>query len=628
MGKYKREVTAYLLDHLDVIDVVGSVVPLKRAGRNHKGLCPFHNEKSPSFVVSDERQTYHCFGCGASGSAINFVMQSENLGFLDALEQLAERYSVDIAQFLETDFAKKEANTKDLYDVMKQAARLYYQSLTESKEAKAYFQDRGLSEKVMKQFGLGFAPDSWDFCLKGLKKYGIKEEQMLSCGLIVKKENGGYYDRFRNRVMFPIFDHRGRVVAFGGRVLDDSVPKYLNSPETPIFYKSNTLYGLNVARKSNTKENRVILVEGYMDVITLHQYGYVNTVASLGTALTEGHVKQLSRLYKEVIFAYDGDEAGRNAIIKSLDVFKGYHLKVKVLDMGDVKDPDELLKVHGKEGFDKQIDLAMNTIEFSVKRLEKGYNLKDDEDRLQFLSEAYKMIAGLTSDSEREVYLNHLAERIGLSAGNVIADFNREQGSAIQVEETAREHHHDVDEGEDDGWYGVDFEPPEDLDGEDLSYEISDTPLINTSKLLTIEKAVLKSALMSKGYVQIIETQLQNGFYYEANADLFTEIKRYYSSFDAFEIMQAAEYFAIEQVKKLKEILFDVAFVGSSQDVEKLLKLHKKLYYEARIKEVDSFIQKLKMTPGDDANLKYREKLVERIKLQKELSQVTKLLQG
>ncbi|PID80315.1 MAG: DNA primase, partial [Clostridiales bacterium] len=270
MAKYKREVTEYIKDRVDIIDVIGSSVSLKKTGRNYKGLCPFHSEKTPSFVVSQERQFYHCFGCGKSGSIFNYVMETENVDFLDALESLAERYGIDLTPFIESDQGRqKYDNRQRLYDVMQSAARYYFKQLGGSQVARQYLQGRQLSDATARHFGLGYAPDGWQNIIEFAERAGFTRRELLDCGLILKNEQSRYYDRFRNRLMFPIFDRRGRVVAFGGRVLDDGLPKYLNSPETTIFHKSNVLYGLNFAKKRINKEKSVILVEGYMDVIAL-----------------------------------------------------------------------------------------------------------------------------------------------------------------------------------------------------------------------------------------------------------------------------------------------------------------------------------------------------------------------
>lgn len=704
MGKYKREVTEYVLDRISILDVVGQSIELKRAGRNHKGLCPFHGEKTPSFIVSEERNNFHCFGCGVSGNAIGFVMQKENMGFLDALEYIADRFNLDLEPFLEKENAKKESDTKPLYEIMRQAALFFYHSLGQYPDAKGYLTDRGLSPSILKQFGLGFAPQGWDNLLKHLKKQGVSEDMLFQCGLVVKKETGGYYDRFRNRVMFPIFDHRSRVVAFGGRVLDDSVPKYLNSAESRIFYKSQTLYGLNVARKHQDPRRRVIVVEGYMDTITLHQYGFTNTVATLGTAMTELHAKELKKLYDEVIFAYDADEAGQNAIARSLPVLKGVGLRVKVLDMGDAKDPDELIKRHGADKFKEAIEKAMNTIDFSLKRLEKGYNLHDDEQRLVFLKEAYQFIAALESQAERDVYLENLAKRteishlalqedfaVALKSGKLTKELPKPQQRPMedkghsegraQVEGKSQgegkaltsgknrqdansQHRKNSETDQEDLMMDLGSIDPEDLadlmdsmplellddnfqhemppemendralgetSQKDISKkrsEIVPPPLINDPKLVTIEKAVLKCALVSKIFFHRVEQRMYWGFFHASFERDFEAIRHYYGDNDVFDPVMAIETQALDLVERLKDVSVDSTQVTTVGDVDKLLGFHHKHFCEAKIKLIDLELQSLKLKPGQDAALVAREKMVARVALSKELAQAVRELQS
>lgn len=680
MGKYKREVTEYVLDRVSIVDVVGHAIELKRAGRNHKGLCPFHGEKTPSFIVSEERNNFHCFGCGASGNAIGFVMQKENMGFLDALEYIADRFNLDLEPFLEKENAKKESDTKPLYEIMRQAALFFYHSLGQYPDAKGYLIDRGLSPSILKQFGLGFAPPGWDNLLKHLKKQGVSEEMLFQCGLVVKKETGGYYDRFRNRVMFPIFDHRSRVVAFGGRVLDDSVPKYLNSAESRIFYKSQTLYGLNVARKHQDPKRRVIVVEGYMDTITLHQYGFTNTVATLGTAMTELHAKELKKLYDEVIFAYDADEAGQNAIARSLPVLKAVGLRVKVLDMGDAKDPDELIKRHGADKFKEAIEKAMNTIDFSLKRLEKGFDLHDDEQRLVFLKEAYQFIAALESQAERDVYLENLAKRTEISHLALQEDFAAALKSGKLIKElpkplsrpTENNGQADIKSQSNLGTDQIDLDmdlesgsiDPEDLadlmdsmplellddnfqhemppemendrvhdqsSQKDISKKRTETvvpPLINDPKLVTIEKAVLKCALVSKIFFHRVEQRMYWGFFHASFERDFEAIRHYYCDNDVFDPVMAIETQALDLVERLKDVSVDSTQVATVNDVDKLLGFHHKHFCEAKIKLIDLELQALKLKPGQDAALVAREKMVARVALSKELAQAVRELQS
>lgn len=607
MAKYNHEVRNYLLDHIDIIQVISGVVSLKRAGRNHKGLCPFHSEKTPSFSVSADRQFYHCFGCGAAGNAIDFIMQSENLDFLDALETLAERYSVDISQFLEQSNQRNYDDKKIMYAIMKEAARLFFKQLANHENARAYLTKRGLSEKIMRKFGMGFAPDSWDFLLKALKSAGYNEAQLLQCGLVVKNERGRYYDRFRNRIIFPIFDRRGRVVAFGGRVVDDSVPKYLNSPETPIFYKSNVLYGLNFAQKSANRSRRVYLVEGYMDVIALQQFGYDHAVASLGTALTEHHIKQLDRLYEEVVFAYDMDNAGQKAIAGSLEAFKKTKLKVSIIDMGDAKDPDELLRAKGRDALQKYVGDAMNIVEFSMKRLAAGYNLKDEDDKMRYLQSVYASLEQSASEVQRELYISRLAKELQLNKQAIVNDYHLwQQTHQIKTSKPIDRHTERLSD------------TPKNIV---VDSEIAKDDLPNETNLYRIEKALLKMMLVDVANVDMIITQCEK-FYYKVLETLKNGILSYYKHAPKYEFERAIDHFEIEQLKLLQAI-DDVQLDGqTTHAVDKTLMTHQKYLLEMTIKDLDSQLQRLSLSSDPADDLKLRATLSERSQLAKQLTNV------
>ncbi len=604
MAKYKHEVTEYIVDHIDIVDLIGSSVTLKKAGRNYKGLCPFHSEKTPSFVVSQEKQFYHCFGCGKSGNAIGFVMETENMGFIDTLETLAERYRLDLTPFIIDDSSKKRYDNKTkLYNVMKQVARYYYSQLSEAPSALKYIEKRGIDRVVARTFGLGFARDVWDDMIKLAKREGYSQRDMLDCGLILKNEQSRYYDRFRNRLMFPIFDRRGRVVAFGGRVLDDALPKYLNSPETIIFHKSNVLYGLNFARKHINDKKSVILVEGYMDVITLHQYGYKNAVASLGTALTVHHVKQLDRIYDEVIFAYDGDAAGRAAIMKSLDVFKGTNLKVKIIAMGDYKDPDEVLQHSGADGFAKLIDNAQDTLTFSLDYIQRDYNIDNYDGRLAFLKASFQHIYALQSRSERQIYIEKLAERLKLNVNSVTYDYKKWQANQKNNKQ-------------------VSLQQPNQTE-----LEVNDaaqfSALQESSKLYRIEQALLAGLI--NGFVDIVQFNNKiEALYYAQLDELVTALADYYQRHQAFDLEQAINELSLEQLRLIEAIkIIDVDW-QDNHTFAKLAFSHRKLVLIEARKDIDQQIAKYKIMPSESAKLQLRELFVKRSAIQSELAQLNK----
>ena len=342
-----EEILEKIKSQNDIVDVISERVRLRKAGRNFTGLCPFHNEKTPSFSVSQEKQIYKCFGCGEAGNVISFVMKDKNLPFVEAVKYLANRANIPLE--MHNGEKSKSAKKKDLlYRVNVEAAKFFFSNLMNNQNAKEYFLNRGIKEETIKKFGLGFANDSWNSLMFYLRKKGINDVLLEEAGLIsVNKEKGRKYDRFRNRVMFPVFDYQGKVIGFGGRVLDDSKPKYLNSPETLVFQKGTNLYGLNFALKHNMSERYFVIVEGYMDLISLHQYGITNVVASLGTALTINQARLLKRYADKVIISYDADMAGQMATLRGLEILRTAGFDVRVLNIPQGKDPDEYVRSNG-----------------------------------------------------------------------------------------------------------------------------------------------------------------------------------------------------------------------------------------------------------------------------------------
>ncbi len=397
----------------DIVEVVSRYVQLKKSGANYFGLCPFHNEKTASFSVSQDKQIFHCFGCGAGGGAIRFVMQMEGLEYPDAVRFLAQQYHLPVRETQQRN--KRESQRRErLQSLCTEAARFFYDQLQKPENAavKGYFVRRGLSRKTMNRFGLGYAPDSFDSLLTAMAEKGYSKEELLAAGLAACSDKGHYYDKFRNRVMFPIIDIRGNVIAFGGRVMDDSKPKYLNSPETDLFHKSRNLFAMNLARKS--KAEYFLLAEGYMDVIALHQAGFDSAVASLGTSLTEEQARLLSRHTSQVIICYDADEAGQRAAQRAIDILKHAGLGVKVLKIPGAKDPDEFIREHGADAFRSLLEKSENHIEYRIERIRFRYNLREDEGRIGFVREAAGEIARLESPIEREVYAGRVADMAGV----------------------------------------------------------------------------------------------------------------------------------------------------------------------------------------------------------------------
>ena len=402
-----------LIARTDIVDLVSESVRLTKKGRNYWGLCPFHSEKTPSFSVSADKQIYKCFGCGKGGGAINFVMELDNLPFRDAVALLAKRAGLEVPDSGYSAGAKERR--EKLLAINKQAARAFHRWLytPEGAEGLAYLQRRGLSRRTLTSFGLGFAPNRWDALIQELGQQGYDKRDLLDAGLAVNNQDGRIYDRFRNRVMFPIIDIRGEVIGFGGRVMDDSTPKYLNSPDTPVYNKSRNVFALNIAKKS--KAGRVILTEGYMDTISLHQAGFDSAVASLGTSLTSEHAQLLSRYFPEAIISYDGDGAGIAAAQRAIPLLEKAGLKVRVLRVTGAKDPDEFIKTYGRDAFARLLDQSENQVDYRLDQLRAQYNLEDDAQRVAFLQDAAQLLSTLSSPVEREIYGGHAAQAAGVS---------------------------------------------------------------------------------------------------------------------------------------------------------------------------------------------------------------------
>lgn len=400
----------------DIVDVISGYVNLKRKGNSYFGLCPFHNEKTASFSVTPGKQMYYCFGCGAGGNVYTFVMNYENFTFLEAVKFLAGRAGVALPEVEYSKEQKAQADLKSvLREIQKQAAAFYYYQLRTDagKQAYEYLTNRGLKKETMQNFGLGYAVKYSDTLHKYLKKKGHSDEILKQSGLFQADEKRGMYDKFWNRVMFPIMDVNGRVIGFGGRVMGNGKPKYLNSPETKIFDKSHNLYGLHIARTSRKKA--LIVCEGYMDVIAMHQAGFTNAVASLGTALTSGHASLLHRYTEEILLTYDSDEAGVRAALRGIPILKAAGLHAKVVDLKPYKDPDEFIQAEGTEAFEDRLRKAMNGFLFEIQVLENRYDLTDPQGKTDFYKEIAKRLLEFTETIERENYMESIARRYGIS---------------------------------------------------------------------------------------------------------------------------------------------------------------------------------------------------------------------
>jgi len=422
---FSEELISEIIEKNDIVDVISQYMNLKKSGRNYVGLCPFHSEKTPSFNVSPDKQLFYCFGCGVGGNVSTFIQKIEKLNYPESLAFLAERAGIELKVAPNEKEKEKSRRKKLLYKINREAARFFYNNLKIQSPAIKYLKDRGLSIDTIRKFGLGYSLDSWDSLKKYLAAKGISPELVCSAGLLVKKNNSDdYYDRFRNRIMFPIIDLKGNVIAFGGRVMDDSKPKYLNSPETEIYSKGSNIYGLNLVKNIKDLKN-IIVVEGYMDAISLHQYGINNVVASLGTAFTENQARLLKRYANEIIIAYDSDAAGQAATLKGLAILEKEGCNVKVIRLPKGKDPDEFVRQEGLEAFNDLIEKSMSLIDYKIYNLKQNTDITNIEGRVRFIKQLASILIGLDSPAEIDAYIKKYSKEMQISEMAIYDELNK-----------------------------------------------------------------------------------------------------------------------------------------------------------------------------------------------------------
>ena len=425
MVRYSEELIEEIRSSNDIVDVISQYVILKRSGRNFFGLCPFHKEKSPSFSVSPDKQIFHCFGCGVGGNVIHFVSKIENLDFRETLELLANRANITLPTLDNSYQDNKKAILKSkVYEINEIAAKFYHENLYKptSKPAQEYIKKRKLDNRTLKSFLIGYS-GNFDELYNLLKQKGFTEEQILASSLVNKTDNGKFIDRFRKRLMIPIQDTAGKFIAFGGRVLDDSKPKYINSPENIVYSKGRNLFGLNIAKKGDTK--KLIIVEGYMDAISLYQRGITNVVASLGTALTEQQGRLLRKNSEQVIIGYDADGAGQAATLRGLEILQNMGCDIRVLQIYGAKDPDEFVIKYGPERFQKCVDSAISLVEFKVKILKQNLNIENVNDKIKFLNEIAKILSKVDNSMEKEIYIDKISKEYGISKEAIYGEVNK-----------------------------------------------------------------------------------------------------------------------------------------------------------------------------------------------------------
>ena len=429
MSSFSNDFKDEVKDRIDIVDVVSDYVELKKSGKNYKGLCPFHQEKTPSFTVNPANQFYHCFGCGAGGDVFSFLMDIEHITFFESLKMAAERVGLELPN--QSKEQKQASNLRDkIFEINNLSARFYNYLLLNhkiGKNALNYLKNRGFTKKDIKEFSLGFAPNKWTALYKFLSNKGYSKENMVRAGLLIKKSRQKFYDRFRNRIIFPIFNSRGEVLAFGGRIIDDEInqPKYLNSPDTMVYDKSDNLYGLNWAKHTMRKEDDAIIMEGYTDVLTAHIYNIKNTVASLGTSLTQKQARLLKRYVSKVYIAYDSDTAGAKATLRGLDILKKEGLNLKVIKLPEDTDPDDYLKEKGENSFRELKENALSLIEFKVENVITNSNINNADDKVNISHEIVDILAEINDPIERDVYSHEIADKIDVDGDLLLQEVEK-----------------------------------------------------------------------------------------------------------------------------------------------------------------------------------------------------------
>jgi len=555
----------------DIVDVIGPVVQLKKAGSNYKGCCPFHKEKTPSFIVSEQKGMYHCFGCGEHGDIFSFVQKYYNLSFPEAVEKLALQYGITIEQTESHDDKRREK----YYEVNKLAAKYFFEKLSKSaNKGYSYLKNRGMDPKTMKSFGIGYASEDWTDLCEYLEKNGVSKEDLVSLSLASQKGDK-VYDKFRSRVMFPIFNTRDRVIGFGGRIVGDGEPKYLNSSENIIFQKKNNLYGLNKTKTSIQEAGFAILVEGYMDCVSLYQYGVCNVVASLGTALTPGQAKLLSRYTNKVILCYDADNAGISAALRGIDVLREASMEVKVLHVDDGKDPDEYVKKHGKDAFLRLVDnKSIPDVEYKVKLLRKKYDLKDSSQGIKFLKEVAKVLRSL-SPIESDIYIQKLALEYHIS----------EMALRREIDGTTAE--------------------------KVVERSTESKVVINIdSSDLNLEKMLLRLILLRSEYLEKIK-EFPEAFVTSEGINILDILKKKYLSGVDFDIESLKDSFEDNEYSYIKTILKTVAPGDDSSAFKDCIDRLTEKRRLRRLKEINEILEMSDSIPEEDVNQEQMKALLE-----------------
>ncbi|TAH63078.1 MAG: DNA primase, partial [Gottschalkiaceae bacterium] len=587
------------------VDIISQHIALKRTGSNFVGLCPFHNEKTPSFSVSPSKQMYHCFGCGAGGDVIAFIMEYLKLDFVEALKLLAERANIVLDEKGTNVNTKKEKEKNMLYSLNKEAARYYFNNLTKDKTALKYLYDRGIQDKTIRTYGLGYSNNSWDDIYTFLKSKGYSEIDIEKAGLIIKHRDGNrYYDRFRGRVMFPIIDVRGRIIGFGGRVVRDGQPKYLNSPDTTVFSKGYNLYGLNIAKKYS--RDKILLVEGYMDVISLYQYGINYCVASLGTALTLNQSKLLKRYSNDIYICYDSDNAGLSAADRALDVLREENINAKVILLPTGKDPDDFIKENGRERFENLFKDSYNYLDFKINFYRKKYDLNTVEGKVSFTTDISSMLKNIKSPIELDAYVKKVSQETNISVDAIKEEINHNRDSYVNSVIK-------------DKYINVNYR-------NNNKYNILPVKYNLESGHLMAEKKLLYFIINDKNIYNHIKDRFRPEDFlnhvYRRAADITYEL---YNSGEKINSEKIAIHFEGEELEKLKEV-FNLKLDFDEEEKFKAVEdyIKKIYYYELKIKKNDikeqiAEIQNNKARIKGDVEKLIKQLCMEIIEIDKEL---------
>lgn len=592
MARYKQSSINEVSRRNDLAEVVSSYVQLKRNGTSHVGLCPFHKEKTPSFHVDDDKQLFYCFGCGVGGTVFDFIMRAENLDFADSVRYLAQRAGVTLEEEQDRGGRHEEnANIrKRLLELNRLAARHFYENLLkpDAKIAHDYINRRGLDRKTAIKFGVGYAPDTWSDLLDAMRAKGYTDDELVLGGLAVKNDKGRVYDKFRNRLMFPIIDVRGNVIAFGGRTLGDDQAKYMNSPETPVFHKGRNLFALNLAKQVGMKEG-IVLVEGYMDVISLYQRGICNVVAGLGTALTEEQARLLRRYAACVYVCYDSDEAGQKAAQKAIGLLRDANNVVKVVSFTGAKDPDEFILKKGPESFRALLKEARESVEYQLLRLRQRYDIYDLSQKISFLTEAAKVLAEIDSEVVREAYIKRVSAETDISVESIKAEVNKLVYYKNKKEVKKELYNESVPER--------------------LSSDISELSAGQSTATYKTERTLLNLMFYHRKAWDLARDTVQAEWLTsELHRQLFQKISEYMS---ATEESQASEFLTTlsdETLKKTASSILYKSFDGDSMqamreataklEIEFLKKRAAKLAGEGKVKEANEIYRKINERRG------------------------------